>query len=73
MEARLNMIERITARELKDRLQRGEDVIIVDARAPYAYEASNIIPRGAVRIAPGAENGEIARLPKDKLIVTVCT
>ncbi|MBI2953526.1 MAG: hypothetical protein HYY30_04375 [Chloroflexi bacterium] len=71
MEPLPEQIERIGKSELRDKLQRGEDVIIVDARSASAYEASNIKPKGSVRIVPGASNGEISRLPRDKTIVTV--
>ena len=71
MEPQLTAIRRITSQELREMLQRGEDVIIVDAREPHAFAASNIKPKGSARIAPGATNGEIARLPKGKPLVTV--
>lgn len=71
METQLTQMERINKKELRERLQRGEDVVIVDAREPHAFDASNIGPKGSVRIAPGATNGEIARLPKDRQIATV--
>ncbi|MCL5265222.1 MAG: hypothetical protein M1343_08540 [Chloroflexi bacterium] len=75
METRLGLGElpRISQAELKDKLRRGEDIVIVDAREQGAFAASNIRPKGSVRIPPGSQNGEIARLPKDKEIVTVCT
>ncbi len=73
MEPHLSEVENIAKKELRERLQRGEGVVIVDARGTHPFEASNIRPKGAVRIAPGAANGEIAQLPKDKQIVTVCT
>lgn len=71
METQAGTIERITREELKLRLQKGEGIVIVDARGQGAYEASNIRPVGSVRIAPGSTNGVAAQLPKDRLIVTV--
>ena len=71
METQSGEIERITKRELSDRLQKGEDVVVVDAREAGVFEVSNITPKDSVRIAPGVQNGEIARLPRDKLIVPV--
>lgn len=71
MEAQAGAVKRITGKELRERLQKGEDIVIVDARALDAYEDSNIKPKDSVRIPPGSTDGEIARLPKDRLIVTV--
>lgn len=71
METQAGTIERITKEELELRLQKGEGIVIVDARGRRAYEASNIRPVGSVRIAPGSANGVAAQLPRDRLIVTV--
>ncbi len=77
MQAQPETIERISRAELKEKLQRGENVVIVDARDPSVFhdpsvfQMSNIKPKGSIRIAPGAMNGEIARLLRNKTIVTV--
>ncbi|MBI2909104.1 MAG: hypothetical protein HYX92_15780 [Chloroflexi bacterium] len=73
MQSQQDNIERITSEELKTRVDRGEDLVIVDARSQVSFDASNIRPKGAVRIAPGTTNGEMDRLPRNKLVVTVCT
>ncbi len=66
-------IPRIAKEELSGLLEEGKPLVIVDARDPSVYARSDVTPQGAVRIAPGSLNGEVARLPKDALIVTVCT
>lgn len=71
MQVRSQAIERITRQELKERIERGEEIVIVDARSESAFMASNVRPRDSIRIVPGADDGEIARLPKNKTIVTV--
>ncbi|MBI4320838.1 MAG: hypothetical protein HY675_20285 [Chloroflexi bacterium] len=71
MEPQITTIRRITKKELREVLQRGEGVVIVDAREPKAFEASNVKPKASVRIAPGTANGETARLQKSQQIVTV--
>ena len=56
--------------ELLGKLRRGEDFILVDARDAHVYDRGNIKPRDSVRIPPGEPNGEIAKLPPDKLVIT---
>ena len=66
-------VKRIGGDELAARLRNGEDVVVVDARAEGGYEISNVKPRGAVRIAPGAGVAELPQLPRGALLVSVCT
>lgn len=47
------IIEEITAKELKDRMGRGEDIQLIDVREPYEYDYARIpgaklIPLGQV-------------------------
>ena len=46
----------ITAQELKERLDKGEEIIIIDVREPYEYEEYNI---GAQLIPLGDLQGHI--------------
>jgi rhodanese-related sulfurtransferase len=45
-------VERVTKEQLKDRLDRGETLTILDVRLKYAYEHSTVKLPGAVRVAP---------------------
>ncbi len=47
-------IERITKEQLKERLDRGEPVTILDVRLKYAYEHSTVKLPGAIRVPPYA-------------------
>jgi rhodanese-related sulfurtransferase len=47
----------ITVKELKEKLDKGEDFIFIDVREPYEYEAFNL---GATLIPLGAITGAIA-------------
>ena len=47
-------IERITKEQLKERLDRGEAVTILDVRLKYAYEHSTVKLPGAIRVPPYA-------------------
>ncbi|MFB6353427.1 MAG: rhodanese-like domain-containing protein [Halobacteriales archaeon] len=50
------MVEEISPEALKERLDRGEDVQVVDIRQPEAYERGHI---------PGAENVPFDRLARE--------
>jgi len=59
----------ISALELHDAMQKGQEFEIVDVREPYEYDACNI---GSVHIPMGEICNRIADLPKDKNIVIMC-
>ncbi len=66
-------LPRITSQELKQRLDNGESVTIVDVRARVGFKLFNIV--GAINIPNDPEDESIASikaLPKDKLIVFYC-
>jgi molybdopterin/thiamine biosynthesis adenylyltransferase/rhodanese-related sulfurtransferase len=62
----------ISARELKDMLDRGDDIFLVDVREPNEYEivsipGAQLIPKGEFLSGAALE-----RLPQDKRIVLHC-
>ena len=59
----------ISALELNDAMQKGQEFEIVDVREPYEYDACNI---GSVHIPMGEICNRIADLPKNKNIVIMC-
>ena len=62
---------RITAEELRDKLQSGEDVLILDVRGAAAAEAASI--PGAVRIPTEGLAERHHEIPRDRDIVLVCS
>ncbi|MBE9528358.1 MAG: hypothetical protein IME99_03865 [Proteobacteria bacterium] len=66
-------IERITPRELMRKLDRGEQVLIIDVRSSGAYAASTVRLPGDVRIAPDEIIGRVGEIPMGAEIVTYCT
>jgi rhodanese-related sulfurtransferase len=64
---------RITADELKRRMQAGEDFVFVDTRNPQAWAGSDLKARHAIRTSLGDFEKVLPRLPKSKPIVTYCT
>jgi rhodanese-related sulfurtransferase len=61
---------RITPEELRDRIQAGEDLCIVDLRGPE--EKENSVP-GAVRISVRDLKSNQAHLPVDREIILFCS
>lgn len=65
--------ERITAREVRTRLDRGERVTFLDARAPDSWnKADGQIPY-SVRVPPDEVDRHLREIPRDGLIVPYCT
>jgi len=64
-------IPRIQARELWDRLQAGEAIVVVDVRSREEYGQEHIV--GALSIPLNEVSRRIGELPKGPLIVFYCT
>lgn len=64
---------RITKEELKERMDKGEDIVILDVRAPDSYNGSSVKIKGSRRKDPIAVESWYNDLPKDRLIITYCT
>jgi len=60
----------LTPREVKDRLDAGQDFVLLDVRTPQEYEEVRI--PGAVLLPIGELRGRLDDLPRDKEIVTFC-
>ncbi|MDR3701488.1 MAG: VTT domain-containing protein [Candidatus Sulfopaludibacter sp.] len=65
------VVARITPEELRDRLDAGEDVFVVDLRSRHSDEPS-LIP-GAVRIAFEELTERNLEIPRDREIVLFCS
>jgi len=64
---------RISVSELKQRLERGEPIVILDVRLPSdAATGERRIP-GSRRIPPAEVPDRYAELPLDRMIVPYCT
>ena len=64
---------RITAEELKRRIQAGEEFTFVDTRNPKAWAESDSVIHGALRITADTLDENLDNIPQDKPIVTYCT
>lgn len=65
--------ERITAAEVKGRLDKGEPILFIDARNSHDWAESDVKLPGALRIHVNDMEKHIDELPRDRQIVTYCT
>lgn len=66
-------IPRITAQELKAKIDKGDALVVVDVRTGKDYADSRIKIKGAVRIPIVQLEERYTELPKDKEIIFYCT
>ena len=62
-------IPQISAKELKQRLDAGEDLFILDVRQPFEYQIANI---GGKLIPPNEVPQRLAELDRNREIVVQC-
>jgi hypothetical protein len=70
---RLLVRSRISPAELKERLDRGEEIVIVDLRSGLGYQADGLKIVGALHIPPGEFATRAAQIPAGKPVVMYCT
>ncbi len=66
-------VPRITAAELKGRIDRGEDTLVLDTRSDGAYSASPVRIPGSVRVGVAELPGRAREFDRDRLVVAYCT
>ena len=64
---------RISASDVIERMNRGEEVYFVDARNPQAWANADTRLPGAVRVPVDAIEQHLADIPRNRMIVTYCT
>ncbi len=65
--------DRITIKELKQKMDKKESIVIIDARAGNSYIGSSVKIKGAIHITLDELESRMNDLPKDKGIITYCT
>ena len=66
-------IPRITKEELKAKMDKKEDIVLLDVRAEDAYNASNQKIKGALRITLEELERDVKKIPEGKEVITYCT
>ena len=64
---------RITVEQLKQRMDAGEDVTLIDTRNPVAWGESDTMMPGAIRVPFDEWEQHLSRIPKSRPVVTYCT
>jgi rhodanese-related sulfurtransferase len=65
---------RITADEVKQRTEAGEeDFVVIDVRNPQAWAESEVKARNAIHVPLDSLEQYLPRIPKSKAIVIYCT
>ena len=70
---RLLRVARISPEELKEKLDAGGDVVIVDLRHPLDFKAAPLTLPGAIRLAPDELARRHREIPRDREIILYCT
>ena len=64
---------RITADEVSERLERGEQFTFVDTRNPTAWAESETKLPNAIRIPADELAQHLDEIPHDRAVITYCT
>jgi len=65
--------QRITADEVKRRMDSGEAIAFLDARADEAWRKAELQIPGSIRVPPDDVGAQVDRIPRRGLIVPYCT
>ncbi len=66
-------VPRITKEELKAKLDRGEDLLIIDVRNDKAYNRSDVKIPGAIRVPVSEIEFRADEFDRNHEVVTYCT
>jgi rhodanese-related sulfurtransferase len=66
-------VTRVTADEVKERMDRGEPLVFLDTRNPTAWGESDAKLPGAIRMSVDEVERRLEELPRDRTIITYCT
>ncbi|HEY2931640.1 MAG TPA: rhodanese-like domain-containing protein [Acidobacteriota bacterium] len=66
-------VTRVTADEIKQRMDRGEMLVFVDSRSPKDWEESDEKLPGAIRVPADEVEAHLSEIPKGRTIITYCT
>jgi membrane protein DedA with SNARE-associated domain len=66
-------IARITPEELKQKVDAGEDIVVVDLRNSLEFEADGLKLPGALKMSPEELDARHQEIPRDRDIILYCT
>lgn len=62
----------VTAAELKEKLERGDDLVLLDVRTATQFATKHFEDERVIQVALGDLRERMAEIPKDKEIITIC-
>ena len=66
------MVERISCEEVCEKLDRGEEIVLLDVRRG-SWDESDVKAEGALRIEPDEIESRLNEIPKGKEVIAYCT
>lgn len=64
---------KLTVDEVKQRMDRGDALVFVDARNPQAWGDARTTLPGAVRVPADQVAEHLDAIPRDRTVITYCT
>lgn len=64
---------KLTPRQVKERIDRGEAVLFIDARNPQAWQEAKTMLPGAVRVPADEVAEHLGEIPRDRTVIVYCT
>ena len=64
---------RVTVDEVKERMDRGEQLAFVDTRNPVAWGESDVKLPGAIRVPADEVDKHLSEIPRDRAVIAYCT
>ena len=66
-------VTRVTPDEIRQRMDRGEPFVFVDARNPKAWAESGEKLPGAIRVPADEVEAHLSEIPRDRAVIAYCT
>jgi rhodanese-related sulfurtransferase len=64
---------RMTVHDAMGRLERGENLVFLDARSPAAWGESNVRLPGAIRVPADEVTSHLNEIPREATVISYCT
>ena len=66
-------VGRVSAEDVKARLERGEPIVFLDSRNPKAWAESDVKLPGAIRVEADRVREHLSEIPRGRPVVAYCT
>ena len=66
-------VSRVTVDEVRERLERGEPLVLLDVRNPEAWAEADAKLPGAVRVPLDDLEARLDEIPRGRAVITYCT